>query len=241
MSTQLLVYKTIAPVNAAAHRDWSVEVGRDFAFSAEVNSVPVMAVEFPLASNEYPIVFGGPENDLVPATILGVQDKQNLFLTPENGWAAKYIPAFLRRYPFVFSHDQNRFVLCIDEAFSGFNREGKGSPLFNAEGGQSPYIDGVLKFLQDYQTQFLATQRFCARVRELGLLEPMQAEVTLHNGGKMSLGGFMAVSKDKLKALPPETLSELAKQDMLEMLYLHLHSLRNFDRLRDMFEARHPG
>lgn len=238
MSTQLLIYKTVAPVNSASHRDWSVEVGANFAFSGEVNSVPLMAVEFPLAANEYPIVFGGPETDLVPAAILGVQNNENLFLGADNGWKAAYIPAFLRRYPFVFSHDQGRFVLCVDEAFAGFNREGKGQRLFDGNGGHTPYIDGVLNFLQDYQTQFLATQRFCARVRELGLLEPMQAQVTLHDGNKMSLGGFMAVNKDRLKALPAETIAELAKNDMLEMLYLHLHSLRNFDRLRDMFEKR---
>jgi hypothetical protein len=42
----------------------------------------------------------------------------------------------------------------------------------------------------------------------------------------------MAVNRDRLKALPPETLAEMAKADELELIYLHLHSLRNFDALR---------
>ncbi len=42
----------------------------------------------------------------------------------------------------------------------------------------------------------------------------------------------MAVNRDKLKALPGETLAELAKTDELELIYLHLHSLRNFEHLR---------
>ncbi|MSP02736.1 MAG: multidrug transporter [Acetobacteraceae bacterium] len=241
MSTQLLIYKTLAPVNTASHRDWSIEVGTDFAFSSAINSVPLMAVEFPLAANEYPIVFGGTAPDLIPAAILGVQSNENLFLRAGNKWDAAYIPAFLRRYPFVFSHDEGRFVLCIDEAFSGFNREGRGQRLFNDDSTQTPYVDGVLTFLQDYQTQFLATQRFCARIGQLGLLEPMEAQVTMNSGARMSLGGFMAVNREKLKALPAETLGEMAKNDELEMLYLHLHSLRNFDRLRDMAERRQAG
>jgi hypothetical protein len=48
----------------------------------------------------------------------------------------------------------------------------------------------------------------------------------------------MAVNRDKLKALSGDTLSELAKTDELELLYLHLQSMRNFDGLRDRLEHR---
>jgi hypothetical protein len=96
----------------------------------------------------------------------------------------------------------------------------------------------VLKFLQEYQAQFLRTQRFCSRVVELGLLEPMQAQVTLDAGTRLMLGGFMAINRDRLKALPPETLAEMMWTDEMELLYLHLHSMRNFEGLRDRLEHR---
>jgi hypothetical protein len=38
----------------------------------------------------------------------------------------------------------------------------------------------------------------------------------------------MAVSRAKLKALSGDKLAELAKTDGLELLYLHLQSMRNF-------------
>ena len=60
----------------------------------------------------------------------------------------------------------------------------------------------------------------------------MQAQVTMESGGRVSLGGFMAVSRSKLKALPGDTLADLAATDELELLYLHLQSMRNFDGLR---------
>ena len=233
MSTQLLIYKSAAPINRTVHHDCFVDIGANYGFAAEVNSVPLMAVEFPQAAGEYAIVFGGTEADPTPAAILGVRGNENLFLGDNGSWQAKYIPAFVRRYPFVFSHSEEKFVLCVDEAFSGFNREGRGHRLFNDDGSPTGYVDGILKFLQDYQTHFLATQRFCNRLRELGLLEPMSAQVTLQSGPALSLGGFMGISRERLKALPGEALAELAKTDELELIYMHLHSLRNFDRLRD--------
>jgi hypothetical protein len=66
----------------------------------------------------------------------------------------------------------------------------------------------------------------------------MQAQVKAGNGPAFSLGGFMAVNRDRLKALPGDKLSELAKTDELELLYLHLQSMRNFEGLRDRLEHR---
>jgi|SRR5271165_1570579 len=233
MSMQLLIYKSAVPVNRTTHHDCFVDIGANYAFAAAINSVPLMAVEFPHAAHEYPIVFGGSDTDLTPVAILGVRTDENLFLGEDGTWRAKYIPAFVRRYPFVFSHADDKFVLCVDEEFSGFNKEGRGQRLFEEDGTLTPYVDGILKFLQDYQTQFQTTQRFCQRVRELGLLDQMTVQVTVEGGAPMSLGGFMAVTREKLKALPAETLAELAKTDELELIYLHLNSLRNFDNLRD--------
>ena len=61
----------------------------------------------------------------------------------------------------------------------------------------------------------------------------MQAQFTLSNGQKMSLTGFQAVDRKKLKALPPDTLAQLAGTDELELIYLHLQSLRNFVSVKD--------
>jgi hypothetical protein len=166
-----------------------------------------------------------------------MRDQENLYLSDENSWRAKYIPAFVRRYPFVFIREGDRFVLSIDEEFPGFNREGRGERLFGDNGKPTAYVDGVLKFLQEYQAQFLRTQSFCRKIKELDLLEPMQAQVDLGPGRRVSLGGFMAVSREKLKALPADKLAELAKTDELELLYLHLQSMRNFVAMKDRLES----
>lgn len=238
MATQLLFYEAAVPVTAARHGDWSIEP-RDYSYSKGINSVPVTAVEFSPAAAEYALVFAGQPGALMPAAILGVRASENLFLDAQGGWDAKYVPAFVRRYPFVFSSpDEGRsFTLCIDETFAGFNQEGRGQRLFDEDKQASAYTGKVLEFVKQYQLEFQRTQAFCRKLEELELFEPMQAQVSLPSGERVSLAGFKAVDREKLKALEPAALAGLAQTDALELVYLHLQSMRNFAHMRDRMGA----
>jgi len=55
----------------------------------------------------------------------------------------------------------------------------------------------------------------------------MAARFKLPSGQDAQLAGFRAVNREKLKALSGEKLSELTKNDALELMYAHLLSLRN--------------
>ncbi len=230
MTVQQLFYESAVPVSPQRHGNWSLEPASDYRFSKHVNSVPLMAVEFPNAAAEYAIVFSGTKEAVIPAVILGMRSNENLYLAENGGWQAKYVPAFVRRYPFVFSSaaDGKTFTLCVDESYPRLNQEGRGERLFNDEQKPTPYVERALKFLEQYQIEFRRTQAFCKQLLELELLEPMRAQASLGGAEKLSLVGFMAVNREKLKALPAEKLAELAKNDALELLYLHLNSMRNF-------------
>ena len=235
MAKQLLIYESAVPVSAARHANVSIEASDSYAFSAGINAVPLMAVEFPHASAEYAIVFAADGDSVMPVVVLGIRNEQNLYLSPDAHWKAKYIPAFIRRYPFVFSAsaDGKRLTLCIDESHPGVNREGRGQALFGADAKPTPYVEKVLAFLKEYQLHFERTRVFCHRVKELGLLEPMQAKVTTPKGEKLTLNGFQVVGREKLRALGGDVLQQLAKNDELELLYLHLASMRNFNEVKD--------
>lgn len=230
MSKQLLMYEKVAPLNKAEHKDWSLKASNDYSFARELNSVPLTAAEFPLAASEYAIVFTGNDEAVMPAVIMGVSSGENLYVDDEQHWKAHYVPAFIRRYPFVFSanDDQSQLLLCIDESFQGFNTEGRGERLFDNEGEQTQYLGHILSFLEDYQTHFRHTQLFCQKLVELELLKPMTASVKVAVGSTRNVTGFLGVDRDKLKMLTPETLAELAANDWLELIYVHLHSIRSF-------------
>jgi hypothetical protein len=230
MSKTLLIYEKAVPVSSQKHREWSVQTGKNYSFAKHLTAVPLTAVEFPHAAAEYAIVFTGNEENVMPSVIMGVRQNENLYVKEDNAWGAKYIPAFVRRYPFVFaSNDEGKsFMLCIDEEYSGCNQEGRGERLFDSEGNKTQYIESVLEFVKQYQAHFQLTQNFCKKLRELQLLDPMNAQMTLTGGQRINLTGFLAVNRDKLKALAPEKLAELAKTDELELIYMHLQSMRNF-------------
>ncbi|MCP5230389.1 SapC family protein [Accumulibacter sp.] len=167
--------------------------------------------------------------------MLGALRDQNLYLTSGDRWNAKYIPAFIRRYPFVFSSsaDRKTLTLCIDESHPGFNREGRGSRLFGDDAKPTPYVDKVLTFLKEFQGHLERTRLFGRRLKELQLLQPMQANVTTPSGEQITMGSFLAVNREKLRALDGATLEKLARNDELELLYLHLASMGNFNEVKD--------
>jgi hypothetical protein len=245
MTKQMLIYETVVPVSHSRHADASVEPSSNYAFAARINAVPLTAVEFQRAAAEFAIVFTEVAGDVTPAAVLGVRGQQNLYLTEDAQWRARYVPAFIRRYPFVFaaSEDRETLTLCVDETYPGFNREGRGQRLFEMDGKPSGYVEQVMKFLQEYQAHFDRTRQFGKRLRELNLLEPMQMTVTTPAGAKQGLGGFFGVQRERLRSLGGDALASLARTDELELLFLHLQSLRNFNEVKDRYVgalAAHP-
>jgi hypothetical protein len=230
---QLLFYEHAVPVSGERHAQWSVELGHNYAFSRSTNSVPLTRVEFARAAREYPIVFAGTAEQPFPLVILGLRDRQNLFIGDDGRWRADYIPAFVRRYPFVFTANENAdsFTLCIDEAFSGCNDEERGERLFDDDGKNTRYLDNVLAFLKEYQVEYQRTQAFARRMGALDLLEPVQANVALESGQKLSLTDFKVVNRQKLKQIGDTALREMFAADDLELVYLHLQSMQSFSGL----------
>jgi hypothetical protein len=229
MAKQLLIYDQVVAVSPQRHGAKSIKTGSNFSYAKGVNSVPLMAAEFEAASLEYPIVFAGEAGATMPVALLGLRDGENLYVNAEGAWTGRYVPAFVRQYPFVFaSNDKgDNFTLCIDEGFSGVNEEGIGERLFDAAGARTQYLQGVLGFLQAYQAQFRATRRFAQRLEDLKLLEAMEAQFTLTSGQRMKLGGFQTVHRERLRAVEAEALGQMARSGELDLIYAHIHSMRN--------------
>lgn len=232
MAKQLLFYELVTPISLTRHADWSLAPITDFSFAAGTNSVPLTIPEFLLASQEYPIVFTIEGEEAVPLALVGLEKDKGLFASAE-GWDARYVPAFVRRYPFVFStsEDGQTLTLCIDEACTALDRKGLvGDRLFE-NGEKSKVLSQMLDFVNAYQVEHNRTRAFGKLLAGLGVLEPQEARVNKADGAQVALGGFLVVNRDKLRALPDDKLAELMRTDAAELLYLHLQSLANFDKL----------
>jgi hypothetical protein len=233
MSAQQLIYRAPAPVHSVRHARVHVEPRADFAHARGAHSMPVMTSEFALAAAEFPIVFAAADGAVLPVLALGARAGESLFVDAQGRWGARFLPAFLRRYPFVYAQGEgDQFTLCIDEAYPGLNDQGRGEALFGPDGQPSAYVQQVIRFLQEYRHQFERSRAFGERLQALGLLQPMRADLVLPDGQLTTLGGFLAVDRERLKALPAEALQALVRDDALELVYLHLQSLRHFETLR---------
>ena len=234
MATQLLFYNEVAPITAERHSNWHAREVKDFSFAKKTNAVPLMTAEFLPALSDYPIVFAGDEESVLPVLLLGMRNSENAFIGSEGDWKGRYIPAFVRRYPFVLalSDDGDKYYLCIDESFPGFNQSDEGPALITEDGTPTEYTEGVLQFLSQYQAEFERTQAICKKLKELNLLEAKQVQATSPNGETMTVDGFFAVEPSRLATLSSEAIVDLVRSGIYELICFHLASLRNFDLLR---------
>ncbi len=237
VAKQLMIYDNIQPLSSELHRNWSVQVD-DYSFVSHLISAPVLATEIPFAAAEFPIVFSATANEgeYIPLAIMGLKDGENLFLNAQNQFTSRYIPAFIRRYPFVLGGDKSAdtLTLCIDDASATVIKDGsKGRRLFDENGEQSQHLKEVVEFLRDYQYRAEMTKVFSKRLHELNLLEPMQANITFkgREDANMNLKGFYVVKREKLKALSDADALDLFKKDGLELIYSHIQSLSNLNDL----------
>lgn len=245
MTKQILIYDRVVPISSETHRDLSVKVTENYGFAKSLNSVPLLAAEFLAAAQDYAIVFASGADVVFPVVLLGFEDGANLCVDETGAWVGGYVPAFLRRYPFVFSEDvggeTGNFTLCIDEDYAGLNREGRGERLFDSEGNRTQYLQTMLTFVSQFQAQFTRTKAFGERLMKLGLLEDANARFTTAEGRAGTLGGFQTIVRDRLKAISEADLREMFTTDELELCFAHLHSLQNINRLGSKVPTRAAG
>ena len=239
MST-LLFYGKPVVLNKETHKNLKVKpAAGDFSFARKTNSVILAGVEFAEAAKEYPIVFAATANDkIVPVALLGLRNEENLYVDEDGKWDAKYIPAFVRRYPFVLAEGNkpSELAVCIDEDYAGF-QEDEGESLFNEDGTNSPMLDKALKFLGEYQQQYSLTEKFIEALKELDLFQTLNARIDLTDGRKFALSNFMVIDEKKLLGLKQKDAFNLFKEGKLAWVYAHLISLSNMSRMLNRIPA----
>lgn len=243
MSKQLMIYENIQPLSEK-HAKWSVGV-ENHDFLSDSNSLPLLATEIAFAAAEFPVIFSatGNEGEYIPLAVMGLKSGQNLLLNDKSALSTRYVPAFVRRYPFVLggSKDSDMMALCIDEDSKCFSQDGsKGTRLFQDDGSHSDFLKSVVEFLTDYQFRGEMTRNFTKKLHELNLLEPMSANISFKDkeDANINLGGFFVVKPEKLKAISDADALDLFKKDGLALIYAHIQSLSNFNRLIDIMSTK---
>lgn len=241
MSNTMLFYKNVTALSRDAHKALKLDSVTGFEVAAKTHWVPTAGVEFYQASPHYPIVFvaeGSKDEEVVtPILLMGLEVGRNDYVAEDFSWkSGTYLPAFIRRYPFVIAaenKDAKEFTLCFDSSFSGFNEE-KGKALFNEDGSNSQLLDETIQFINGFNAEMARTREFVDLLNKHQLLEKRSAQVVSSTKVSFKVQDFLVVSEEKLAKLDGDALVELNQKGYLGWIIAHLMSLANLPRLLDM-------
>ena len=241
----VLFYTRPEPLNRETHARLGLRrIARPYSFAQSAHVIPLTVTEFAAAGLSYPVIFAGERRQ--PLGVMGINPTQNMFIRDDGAFeVGVYIPAYIRRYPFVLAADASReqLVVCIDRAAPMIG-DLPDFALFDAAGEPSDYTKNCIQFCNDFEVEVRRTESFVSLMQDLDLFETKTATFTPGNpdgspaGPPQTIAEYFAVSETKLKALPDDKVRALLDNGALPQIYAHLHSLLGWDRLISLAVAR---
>lgn len=228
------MYKNLELLNKINHKTKSIKVVENFLFAKKQINVPITIAEFFEACKNYPIFFTkDKDNTWFASVMLGYKENENIFVDEKGNWEKlHYIPAFVRRYPFVFVTQDNKdeVLLALDKEYLIDSKNNEQRKLFN-EDKNSEFLNSVLNFLNKFNNDSKITTNFIKQLDEWELLEEKTATITISNKEQYNLKGLFIVNEEKLKHLSKKRKEELCSKDMIPLITAHLISLSNIQKL----------
>lgn len=231
-----LFYHSVEPINLDQHGKMKVRGLTNMPEIGQTHAVPLTVDEFALVQRHYPIVFAVGETP-VPIALMGLNEGVNVFLD-ENGRSNDpnlYIPAYLRRYPFLLAKlrpESDELSLCYDPTSGAVGDFDEGEPLFDGD-EPSAATKAILEFCEQFEAAGLRTNGFVEELVKSDLL--MDGEVAIQPEGfeqPFVYRGFRMIDEEKIRNLRGDELRKMNQSGMLPLVYAHLFSL---SQMRDVF------
>ena len=234
-----LFYNDPQPLDAQRHANFGLIENFGLDFCREANAVPVNLIEMPQISHHYPIAFS-PDEGATPVAILGLRDNENLFFAKDGGWEVEgYVPAYIRRYPFIFSEirDSDQLSLCVDMR-EGVVAENASQLFFEKDGGPTQLSKNAMEFCKSYHAAAQQTLAFSKDLVEYDLLIERQVEIAVEGHQKINFSGFRIIDEEKFAKLGDDVFLELRKKGWIPYIYAHLFSGAQWQNLTRLLSNR---
>jgi len=231
-----LFYNAIEALNFEQHGKMKVRAITSMPQLGQTHAVPLTVDEFALVQRHYPIVFSVGDTP-VPIALMGLNEGVNVFLD-ENGRSIDpnfYIPAYLRRYPFLLARlrpESDELSLCYDPTSGAVGDFDEGEVLFDGD-QPSAATKAILEFCEQFEAAGLRTNAFVEELVKSDIL--MDGEVAIQPEGfeqPFVYRGFRMIDEDKIRNLRGDELRKMNQNGMLPLVYAHLFSL---SQMRDVF------
>ena len=232
------MFKNLEPLDSEKHANLKYKPVKGFAFASKLPLSLLGGSEVAEASKSFPVVF--PEKDsknvpMLPMALFSFKLDENPFVGEDGQWKADYIPAHIRRYPFIFAQipeKDNQFAVMIDKDAPQFD-EKEGEPLFDDEKKPGDIIKKVQTFLSSLQQEFDKTVQIVSLLEEHDVLVSRVFKITKGEKSR-SLRGFRVVDTVKLAKLDDSTLALWVRNGLMGIIFAHLHSLNNIKRITEL-------
>lgn len=241
-----LFFERPEAMNPARHGTLGLVQRTDFECARHATAIPVVHSEMPMAMRSYPIVFVGPNK--APVIVTALKADQNLFVGAEGSWAEPhYVPAYVRRYPFVLADDPGqpgKLTLCVDRASSRVvervTAAASGTRIATFFDGDQPSeaTRQALAFCEQFQRDFLATRAMVEKVDQHGLFAVRQGKVTLEGGEVFNLTDFQVIDEAAFNKLSDDAFLDLRRSGALGLVYCHLASVNSWPSLMHQAKLR---
>lgn len=227
----LILYKNPVPLEVSKHKSLKLNAQANFDFARGVNSLPVAGVEFFRAGRDFPILFlKGADENYVPILLLSLRaDDHDL----GSDWAQRYVPIYVRRYPFALTEDG---LVMIDEDSERLSTE-TGEALFLEEGEKAETLEYVIKYLRTADAAYRATQEFVEAFAKKDLFMPFSAKVH-HESVKIKMDGLYSIDEKKLHEQDESTIYEWFNKGWIAWAHGQLNSV---DALTDLARRQHEA
>jgi hypothetical protein len=239
---------TFAMLNNVDHKDTRIITDRSARYGDNVNFVMTFPFEFRSVQAFYPILFHRDQGGApYPVALFGFETGENLFLD-ESGWRARYVPAMIRRQPFLIGFhgttgqgdSEPRRMLSLDMAHPRVNKE-QGEALFGPLGERTPFLEEMAALLESLYHGTEVNKAFVQALQEHGLIESVTFDIRLADGSHNQLLGFSTIDEEKVQQLSGEALGDLSSKGFLMPLFMMLASTVNVGTLVEMKNARMKG
>ena len=230
---QPLFFRRAELLEATRHGGLQLADEWDYSFAAETLAIPLTVAEFREAAAFFPIVFTVGEQAM-PVALTALQPGRNLFVSGGRWRPGTYVPAYVRRYPFLAVQVRAEPVdygLVADVESPLLRRGGDPTRRLFVDGKPTALAERTLRFCVAFEVETERTRRFARALTEAKAIGEARIGIAGADGKRVEFRGFAAIENDTLARVPDATLSAWRRDGWLEPIVLAQWSQRNWGQL----------
>lgn len=218
-----IVYNDLCLINSQTMQDSAIKTRPWQDIFATTQLIPLNITEFKLACTYMPIIFS-PIGKPMPIALTSFTTGNNSFVTEGQWQTNSYIPAAIRRYPFVLgdANTEGKRPLYIDSTAIKNDHE---NPLFDTDGNSGKIIKQALQFCKDYDDHLTITENTVDLIDSLDLFKETQLVIKNKDGTESKTRIFKIIDTVKYQNLSDNDIVTLQKHHALWVIHTHIVSM----------------